>query len=530
MIEDDGGGTGPGGYPGNGSSNPNGTPTGLPSVLPDDDLYLEPTASPGNALWPGEFIASLPFTKTWDSAGYEDLPGAYDSRPGSTSGGLPPTQINGSAGAVFAMVGNGSTVEFYAWSANLEGKNLIMQLLDFTRPEDPGSPNTSAWFKEAGSDADAGYPPSTGFRAFLVAGTTYYLHIGSGNYSETTGYGQVINLIVATSTEFPNDLRDDADDVIIPSDGATFKSRAIFSAEYTMVLNATDDPIGGYEYAAGTAWWRYVPATATTFSAIGYVGPDGTPDTVLAAYRMSGGGVLTMIEYQVGPPTVVTGSAAAGETIYFQLGIGTDGFRSIGHTYRLKVTGDRTTLQYPEYVPPPGDEDPGPYNPPDDVPWDSDDYELPPDKYKPDAVVKAETESGSSTLLDQVRQFSSIVKRAVRITGSHTIEMVDPAVPLPAGWANADAGSLYTTTLRTAAAEEKVLSIRAGDVKVSGGAHVKTDDVRIVKSTWRIPDRLPVFGLPAAPVKSITHTFSPTGYDSSVEFHFGGVPIEARRI
>lgn len=133
------------------------------------------------------------------------------------------------------------------------------------------------------------------------------------------------------------------------------------------------------------------------------------------------------------------------------------------------------------------------------------------------------------SLLDEIRAFSTAVRRAVRITGPTKIEMVNPNAPLPAGWTVDDAGDLYATTTHALVAGEGALSMAYGDLALSVGATIVSDDVRIVTSTWRIPDRLPVYGLQPAPVKRISYTFTPRHFTASVEFHVPTVPLILRR-
>lgn len=133
--------------------------------------------------------------------------------------------------------------------------------------------------------------------------------------------------------------------------------------------------------------------------------------------------------------------------------------------------------------------------------------------------------SGKSTLLELVRTFSAAVNQAVRIVGPLTIEMVDPNLPLPDGWSDDDAGDLYVSATRSVNANTKVLSVRSGNVSLTASAQWKADDVRLLRSTWRLPDRLPVYGLPAAPVQRISYTFGPNGYSASLDFHYHDVPL-----
>ena len=133
------------------------------------------------------------------------------------------------------------------------------------------------------------------------------------------------------------------------------------------------------------------------------------------------------------------------------------------------------------------------------------------------------------TLLDAIRTFSATVKRAIRIVGPTSIELVDPNAPLPSGWSVDDVDELYSATGHSLTAGETVLSLAAGDLQLAVSASVVTDDVRLITSGWRIPDRLPVYGLDPAPVKRFTATFTPRSFTASVEFHVPTVPLALRR-
>lgn len=496
--------------------------------------------------WPGQLITSLPFVEVWDSSDWDHLPistsppappgdagevGYDQNRPGRATSTFSYTQVDGGNPTIFHLVGEGRDVELLLTAAGSQG--VAMQVFDFSLTSATGLNGVPAWFKYVTANYLGEYPKSVGVRAFLVSGRDYYLNAASYSGRETvgtpgqpdyvSGNGQLLTLTARYAPVTLNDHRDDAIDVVIAASGQTYKSPTVFNVGYTRAVNATDDPTG--TTADATAWWRYVAASDTTFTATSYIGPEGFNNAVLTAWRMSGAGAMTPLVEDQGNPGQITGSADAGETIYFQVGVYIGAYVNAGQTYELWVTGGKTVKQNPPKAPDPD------RTPPDDPPWDSD-VDPPPDKFTPDAIAPADkpTDTGSSSLLDLVRAFSSAVRRAVRITGPDSIEMVNPLVPLPTGMVASDARDMYATTMRSAAAETTVLSVRAGDVKVEASAGIVSGDVRVVRSGWRIPDRLPVYGLPAAPVKRITYTYSPTGFTASVDFHFAAVPIEARRI
>jgi len=482
--------------------------------------------------WPGESI-TVPQDFEWDSTEYDTLPtvngevGYDNNAPGHPGSALPGTPTVGGNVAVFQIVGSGADVQFYAATGSL---GLVMQLMDFDLTYTTSPYGANGWWKNAQAAPTSGTPTSAAIKAFLVSGKTYYLRVASYGTSGTSGtagtadyvsgYGQVFLLRVS----FPlpsNDLRNDAADVIIAANGNTFKSPAVLNTGYTYAVNATDDPSGSpFQWSA---WWRYRSVEATTFTAQHFIGPEGFPNGGLAAYRMSSTGAMSIIEATTVNGGTVTGHADAAETIYFVIGLASlPGATDAAQTYELWVTGGKSIVQAPSGA------NPNTYVPPvTNPPW-TDPSALPTDPFDPSAT-QPELDSGEDTLLNLVRAFSTAVKRAVRITGPTTIEMVDPAVPLPAGWSASDAQNLYHSASTATSATDVVLSTSAGDVTVTGSAELVADDVRLVRSSWRIPDRLPFYGLPPAAVQRVTYTFSPQGFRASVDFHFPAVPFAARR-
>lgn len=137
--------------------------------------------------------------------------------------------------------------------------------------------------------------------------------------------------------------------------------------------------------------------------------------------------------------------------------------------------------------------------------------------------------SGSATILELVREFSSKVRRAVHIVNSKTIRMVDPNDAMPGGLRQADADNMYYTSTQNLTAKENVLRVRTGRLELEGSAGVVTNDIRIVTSGWKIPGRLPVYGIDPSPVKRVSMTFTPTEFTASVDFHLPDPPISVRR-
>jgi hypothetical protein len=151
------------------------------------------------------------------------------------------------------------------------------------------------------------------------------------------------------------------------------------------------------------------------------------------------------------------------------------------------------------------------------------------DPFNPYATQPAQTDPSCATLLDLIREFSAAVRRAVRLIGTNTIEMVPWDEPLPTGFAIADAAGMYHTHSQELKAGDRALSLLAGDLSMEGGASLITNDVRLATSDWRLPQRLPVYGLSVAPVKRVSFTFTPKTFSGSVELVFPAVPLEVRR-
>lgn len=144
----------------------------------------------------------------------------------------------------------------------------------------------------------------------------------------------------------------------------------------------------------------------------------------------------------------------------------------------------------------------------------------------PGAVTRTPKNPGQATILALVREFSSSpspvghgVGRAIRITGPTTIAMVDPAASNSLLATSAD--TLYSSASTARAASIKALAVLHGTVTTSASATLTTNDVALLLSGWRIPDRLPVRGIGLRPVKSVQMTFTPDNFTADVTFHVG---------
>lgn len=140
-----------------------------------------------------------------------------------------------------------------------------------------------------------------------------------------------------------------------------------------------------------------------------------------------------------------------------------------------------------------------------------------------DAVMPPETGAGSTTLLEMVRAASDYVGRPVRLvdTGSSTTVTFPPQeFDLPSGWTDADALGLYTKANIAHAMGARAVSQDDVDADTDVSAQLVNDDVRLLYSSWRIPDALPVPFLDPAAVTQFSMTFTPQHCSGGVTFTY----------
>jgi hypothetical protein len=393
---------------------------------------------------------------------------------------------------------------------------------------------TPATFQQIGYSNSPYATDGSGTLAPIVTSTVYagdQIYIQIGSLDPTQFLGQTLNLavtgsksVVQSNTAIPgpdNDHRQNAAVVtitkqsnLVDDQGTVVISEGSYLSDYedithaTYVPNGTDDPTYDDAFMYQTVWWKYTPTEDGTLTVTAHSSPN-TADIHLMVFKQvtSAGGIFKL--GGADSPTEWTPGTGqdlvVGTTYYFSIGNRSD--TPYSGSVQLDVIGPRTNQSL---------------NP---KPPANTTKTTTKDKNTKQPIV----DSGSATLLDLVRAFSVQVQQAVRITGTTTIEMVDPDAPLPSGWTADDAPDIYSSAVRTATAENKVLSISAGDVTLTGNANLITDDVRLLRSGWRIPDRLPVYGLPPAAVQRVTYTFSPAGFTASVEHHYAAVPLIAKR-
>jgi hypothetical protein len=137
----------------------------------------------------------------------------------------------------------------------------------------------------------------------------------------------------------------------------------------------------------------------------------------------------------------------------------------------------------------------------------------------PDAYAPAEG-PGSATVLDLIRQFSTAVRRAVRITSATSIEMVPMDTDLPPGYSTGEAATMYHSSRRTTTAGEATLALQQADLSLSVTAELVTNDARLLTSGWHPPYQLPCWGLDRAPVMRVEYAITPETFTGSVDFFF----------
>ncbi len=154
-----------------------------------------------------------------------------------------------------------------------------------------------------------------------------------------------------------------------------------------------------------------------------------------------------------------------------------------------------------------------------------------PDTYTPYVPPDADAKTKTCTsLLDLIREFSAAIKRPVRIINASTIEVVSTTETIPPGWRNGFAGRYYTNTTQNLEANTTVLAQNKGTLTLSGRAKIRTNDIGIVTTKWRIPQRLPFPGLKNAPVSRVSYSMTPKAFNAEVEFQFPSVPVSVKRV
>lgn len=478
--------------------------------------------------WAGEAITALPFTESYDShfvGSLPTVPGFEYMGPGFDQAAQAALGHGTSWGVVYTITGEGKDVVFYATS---EYQGVTISLYDCSLGTTSLVASQSSPTEYLRNDSRF-YTPTTAVKYHLDTGTLYRVVVESATYDSDalpvgSGFGQNITFEAFYASAVNNDLRDDALDVYVTSDGATYKSPKVLNVGYTRSTAPTDDTDAASLYA--TAWWKYRPLSAATITVTLYTSPEGFERVGFTVFKQTGGGSLTTLGTASNNPAQTTVAVGAGDTIFIVAGLTSPvtsySYLQPAQYYELWLTGSKSAVQAP--VPPDHDIDvPGgsdPENPGDEHP------------YVPiaDPVVPAKDKTlTTTTLLDLIREFSAAIRRPVRIVGASTIEVADVSDPMPPGWTVAGARGYYSKTTQQVSASAKVLSLNKGNQNLSASASMVADDVKIITSGHKIVQRLPFPGLGSAPVKRVSYTFTPSGFRCDVDFNFPATPIQVRR-
>jgi hypothetical protein len=328
-------------------------------------------------------------------------------------------------------------------------------------------------------------------------GNTVAVTFGGATYGDTLFFDDVTvsdGTIAAPVAVVTNDLYANAFTVAIPqatvdymTSLGTFESVAEDIHEFGFETNECTIP--GYPH---TAWWKYTPSIAGPVTIVA----DATVPLIATQVFVGGKAMGNLIQARLHEPLAFQ---AAGGTTY-RIQVSSEG--TIADVV-LKVTGPATDIPVvPPWTLPPG-------------------TELPTDLFNPDApqvvppAVDPNTTSTAS-LLQLVRDFSSKVGRAVRVTGIRSIAMVDPQEPNQLQVVTPDA--LYAANTTEWKSDQAALSIISGLVALSASAVLRNDDASILVSGWQLPGALPMRGTGGwAPTKQVSMSFSPQGFECSID-------------
>jgi hypothetical protein len=395
------------------------------------------------------------------------------------------------------------------------------------------------WYRgEAGSNTmpnnavgGSSGPAAAPLNGHLNAGDVAWIVIGSrgdqyDNPSQiyrltVTGARSVVQLPVPPPA---NDKRVNATTVAIATEGDTFTSAWVDNTFATVEdVLGTDDPQG--QDLFHTVWWKYTPVADGPINATILSDPADALNVVLREYRTDADGLYVFgeVDSTNDNPFLLDDAHHATEvnsTRLYMVGVRQEGTLNV--LYQLKVTGPVSVVPAPE----------------DDPNADIPDFDPGADQFDP-FVPQIPTEDPTKEtrpLLDLIREFSSKIKRAVRITAVDTVP--DPSQPLVRPYATvtlvdphaknrmqiANPAAIYSGAVdESRAGETKVALIGANNVKAASATLVN-DDATILLSGWRIPDYLPIATVngqtPALkPVKSVRLSFTRDKFSGDIEFH-----------
>lgn len=502
--------------------------------------------------FPGKAITTLPYTVSYDSSFVDALAYSTDVHdpgykvPGYDSAvpwapapyGFPdnsttrPVQDGPLSAIIWNITGGGEEVTFDAMTTTTHDNGVIMYLFL------PNSPAVSPYFERGWvKSASAAANVHATFTATLAPGEVYYLVVAAHGIDGYGSGGQVLyGLPYEVSVKFTdnhsgpanphaapaNDLRANATRVVIPEigDGTYLSTDTDLSyATPGSVIGLDenpDDPDSEATPLYQTCWWKYVPTQAGSATLRAHSNPADDVHVTVMILK----GDLSAIH-----------AGMVGHDIIFPVNAGDVYWIAIGTIAVSQSVSVSFGLNGP---PTEGDVTPDPTG------------DLPPfnpglDPFTPDAPqVPTAIDATKETrpLIDLIRDFSSKVKRAVRVLSVDTVP--DPTAPLLAPYAvielvnrsatntmqSMDPEALYSAASDVHKAGETKVSMLGADNLREASSTLVNNDATILLSYWRIPDFLPlatVNGQPAthAPVKSVNLTFDGDGFSGSLEFYVG---------
>jgi hypothetical protein len=314
----------------------------ISTPLPDEGV---------SASWSNEFAILLP-----------PGPAPYDYPGGQAR---PANVDHVSLGEVlWNITGEGKWVDIWVLSYGLQGLGIILyeQNSDGDWAE-ASIPNTGGYMS-SGSAQLGSYPGSANpgnpdyhtpaaFRVFLKTGLQYVLVVGPGGQGANVrpdlphNYGAYIENfdieVSYTPLQLP-DLKTNAYDVIIPSDGSTYTSPNVLNTNFT---TSAEDP-QGTSAAWLSAWWKYTPLSLTDMT-VSYAVVPQYSNWFRCVVWLDNNGTLVQLGSSGNPPETFTVPAvAANSTIYIQIFAHDyyNKYQPYAQKYQLEVTGAKSLVQH----------------------------------------------------------------------------------------------------------------------------------------------------------------------------------------
>lgn len=328
--------------------------------------------------WPGAAI-TLPLPDgglalTFNNRFMKDLPPGSIALPGYDDGRPLPSQP-GDWDVLFHLVGEGKWVDFYCQGLGAQGPALILYEANL---------ELSAWFyspmpDNGGYEGGGGravmsaipgqantnpdYRAPVALRVFMEAGHQYVLSVFSASFSTATNdaavalgypsgvgaYDQDFYLEMSYTPLVLPDLKTNAYEVIIPSDGATYTSPDVLNTTFT---TSAEDPQGaGHVWVS--SWWHYKTAVDAHVMTVAFaVLPQySTWFGCVVWLRQSDGTMVQLGQNADSPPNTFTiPTIGANTDVYIQI-FGTDFYNQhqpYAQKYQLQVTAAKSIIQTPD--------------------------------------------------------------------------------------------------------------------------------------------------------------------------------------